>query len=97
MPGDNGKHDDQVDSTAQFVDWFKKPFPGQNVFELYRREAEKGKPPKPLYVRNKAPPGIGAVHTFSGRHVTISEDRVVEMSEEDADWLIPYGWILIAG
>jgi hypothetical protein len=39
--GDNGKHDDQVDSTAQFLDWFKKPFPGQNVFELYRREAEK--------------------------------------------------------
>src|SRR4051794_14808623 len=24
-----GKHDDQVDSTAQFLDWFKKPFPGQ--------------------------------------------------------------------
>ena len=45
MLGDNGKHDDQVDSTAQFLDWFKKPFPGQNVFELYRREAEKGKPP----------------------------------------------------
>jgi hypothetical protein len=24
-----GHHDDQVDSTAQFLDWFKKPFPGQ--------------------------------------------------------------------
>ena len=36
----NGKHDDQVDSTAQFLDWFKKPFPGQGIFELYRREAE---------------------------------------------------------
>ena len=57
MLGDNGKHDDQVDSTAQFLDWFKKPFPGQNVFELYHREAEKGKPPKPVYVRIKAPPG----------------------------------------
>jgi hypothetical protein len=34
----NGKHDDQVDSTAQFLDWFKKPFSGQNIFELYRRE-----------------------------------------------------------
>ena len=31
----NGKHDDQVDSTAQFLDWFKKPFPGQNIFEFY--------------------------------------------------------------
>jgi phage terminase large subunit-like protein len=22
----NGKDDDQVDSTAQFLDWFKRPF-----------------------------------------------------------------------
>jgi hypothetical protein len=35
-----GKHDDQVDSTAQFFDWFKKPFPSQGVFELYRQKAE---------------------------------------------------------
>jgi predicted phage terminase large subunit-like protein len=91
----NGKHDDQVDSTAQFLDWFKKPFPGQEIFELYRREAEKLKPPKPVYVRIKAPPGIGAVQTFSGRHITIGEDRIVEMSEEDANCLIPVGWILL--
>jgi hypothetical protein len=25
---ENGKHDDQADSTAQFLDWFKMPFPG---------------------------------------------------------------------
>ena len=36
----NGKHDDQADSTAQFLDWYKTPFPGQNIFELYRRLAE---------------------------------------------------------
>src|SRR2546421_7303204 len=35
-----GKHDDQVDSTAQFLDWFKKPFPRQGIFELYRRPAQ---------------------------------------------------------
>ena len=29
-----------MDSTAQFLDWFKKPFPGQGIFEYYRREAE---------------------------------------------------------
>jgi predicted phage terminase large subunit-like protein len=91
----NGKHDDQVDSTAQFLDWFKKPFPGQWICELYRREAEKLKPPKPVYVRIKAPPGIGAVQTFSGRHITIGEDRIVEMSEEDANCLIPVGWTLL--
>ena len=46
----NGKHDDQVDSTAQFLEWFKKPFPGQNVFELYRgyaAAAEQRRQPQP--------------------------------------------------
>ena len=28
----NGKHDDQADSTAQFLNWFKRPFPGQGIF-----------------------------------------------------------------
>jgi hypothetical protein len=37
----SGKHDDQVDSTAQFLEWLQKPFPGQNIFELYQRDAEK--------------------------------------------------------
>jgi Terminase RNaseH-like domain len=37
----NGKHDDQADSTAQFLDWYKMPFPGQNIFELYRMQAER--------------------------------------------------------
>jgi hypothetical protein len=31
-----GKHDDQVDSTAQFLDWLKKPYPGQNMYEYCR-------------------------------------------------------------
>jgi hypothetical protein len=38
-----GKHDDQVDSTAQFLDWFKKPFPCQGSFEYYRRLAQAAK------------------------------------------------------
>jgi predicted phage terminase large subunit-like protein len=25
----NGKHDDQVDSTAQFLNWFKRPLRGR--------------------------------------------------------------------
>jgi predicted phage terminase large subunit-like protein len=91
-----GKHDDQVDSTAQFLDWFKRPMPSWGIFELTRRMAEKLKPPEPVYVRLKAPPGIGAVQTFSGRRITIAEDRIVEMSEEDADCLIRAGWTKLA-
>ena len=29
-----GKHDDQVDLTAQFLDWFKRPLPARGIFEL---------------------------------------------------------------
>jgi predicted phage terminase large subunit-like protein len=35
-----GKHDDQVDPTAQFLDWLKRPFPGQDFYELTRIQAE---------------------------------------------------------
>jgi predicted phage terminase large subunit-like protein len=92
----NGKHDDQVDSTAQFLDWFKRPYPGQGIFEYYRKMAEKLRPPDPVYVRLEAPPGIGAVQTFSGRRITIGEDRIVEMSAEDASCLIRAGWTKLA-
>jgi hypothetical protein len=34
-----GKHDDQVDSTVQFLDWFKRPFRGQGFYELMRMRA----------------------------------------------------------
>jgi predicted phage terminase large subunit-like protein len=35
-----GKHDDQVDSTAQFLDWFKMPIASWGIYELTRRRAE---------------------------------------------------------
>ena len=50
-------------------------------------------PAEQFYVRVKAPAGIGAVQTFSNRHLTVGLDGIVEMSEEDAACLIPAGWI----
>ena len=40
--------------------------------------------------------GIGAVQTFSNRHLTVGLDGIVKMSEEDAACLIPAGWIKLA-
>jgi hypothetical protein len=48
----NGKHDDQVDSTAQFLHWFKTPMPYSGLFEYYRREAkaaEQRRQPQPAH------------------------------------------------
>jgi predicted phage terminase large subunit-like protein len=39
----NGRHDDQVDSTTQLLDWFKEgggPSSNAGLFELYRQRAE---------------------------------------------------------
>ena len=45
----HGKHDDQVDSTAQLLDWYKQgsgPSSNAGIFELYRQRAgeARGKP-----------------------------------------------------
>jgi predicted phage terminase large subunit-like protein len=51
------KHDDQVDSTAQFLEWFQKPFRGQGYYEYLRQRAQeieerrKPKPIQPTYAR----------------------------------------------
>jgi hypothetical protein len=34
------EHDDQVDSTAQFLDWYKKPFSSQGHYEYMRQRAQ---------------------------------------------------------
>jgi len=62
-------------------------------------------PPKPVerrrwltrcWVRLEAPKGLGAVQTFSGRHLNVDPDGTVEMSDEDAEFLINAGWIKLS-
>ena len=45
-----GKHDDQADSTAQFLDWFKTPMPNWAFYELTRQRVQE------LEQRRKPPP-----------------------------------------
>jgi len=98
----NGKHDDQTDSTAQFLDWFKRPFPCQGFFELMRMQAERARNrardqnPERFRVRLRAPPAIGSVQTFSGRHINVGLDGTIEMSAEDAQYYIRDGWAKLA-
>jgi hypothetical protein len=73
-----GKHDDQVDSTAQMLDWLKQSGrePGGffqlikgRALELRRSQTESG-----ASVRLRAPPGIGAVQLLSGARRTVAAD-----------------------
>ena len=46
-----GKHDDQADSTAQFLDWYKTPMPNWGIFEYTRQRAQELDPrlnPRPV-------------------------------------------------
>jgi len=44
----------------------------------------------------QAPCGMGSVQTFSGRHINVSPDGTVEMSADDAQYLIRAGWTKLA-
>jgi hypothetical protein len=94
----NGRHDDQVDSTAQLLDWFKRgagPTSNAEIFELYRQRAEelrRGQASGPP-VRLCAPRGVSHVQLFSGIHRAVAADGTVEMTEADAGPLLRAGWV----
>ena len=59
------KHDDQVNSTAQFLDWFKRPFPNKGICQYYRQLALEA------VQRRKPQPAPGAPIHFAGRVVNV--------------------------
>jgi hypothetical protein len=66
---------------------------GESIFEFYRQQAENLQGcGTTTWVCLQAPPGIGAVQTFSGRQLNIGPDGTVKMSAEDAEYLIRAGW-----
>jgi predicted phage terminase large subunit-like protein len=94
----NGKHDDQVDSTAQMLEWFKRasgPISNTGIFELYRRRAEelrRGQVWCPS-MRLRAPTGVSCVQLLSGIRRNVAADGTVEMSETDAAPLLRAGLV----
>jgi hypothetical protein len=62
-------------------------------FERVRAESRQNpENPERYRVRLQAPSGMGAVQTFSGRHINVSPDGTIEMSADDAQYLIRAGW-----
>jgi predicted phage terminase large subunit-like protein len=65
-----GRHDDQVDSTAQALDWTKIRPPGWGFFEYMRREAERVKSPQSRL--SDRDPAIGGSEGPSQTHPPIN-------------------------
>jgi predicted phage terminase large subunit-like protein len=94
----NGRHDDQVDSTAQMLDWFKRgvgPSSNAGIFELYRQRAEevRRQQARPEQrVRLRVPPGIGRMNML---HLGVAADGTIEMPEAEAAPFLRAGWVRV--
>jgi predicted phage terminase large subunit-like protein len=94
----NGRHDDQVDSTAQMLDWFKRgsgPSSDAGIFELYRMRAEEARGQQARgerRVRLRVPPGIGRMNLL---HLNVAADGTCEMLEEEAESFLRAGWLRV--
>jgi len=86
------KYDDQVDSTSQALGWLKAPISHFGIFELYRRQYEALTAPQTVLVRLLAPPDISHVYTIAGRPILIPTDRIIQVSEEEAQSLLGIGY-----
>jgi phage terminase large subunit-like protein len=95
----HGKHDDQVDSTAQMLDWYKQgaggPTSNHGIFELYRQRAEelhRGEAERRRRVRLRAPPGIGHRNLLL---MNVAADGTIEMPEAEAESFLRAGWVKV--
>ena len=94
----HGKHDDQVDSTAQLLDWYKRasgPSSNAGIYELYRRRAEelrRGQADGDSRVRLRVPPGIGHRNLL---RLNVAADGTVEMLASEAEACLRAGWLRV--
>ena len=89
----NDRHDDQVDSTAQILDWCKIPIPGSGMFQYYREQAEAITGIRsPATTRLRAPAGISHAYGLSGRQYAVHEVHIDDVSPEDVGPFVAAGF-----
>ncbi|MBV8419077.1 MAG: phage terminase large subunit [Hyphomicrobiales bacterium] len=92
-----GRHDDQVDSTAQMLDWFKRGgICNSGILDYYRmlaREARTQQAECQRRVRLRVPPGISHINLL---HLQVAAGGTVEMLEAEAEAFLQAGWVRVA-
>jgi len=83
------RYDDQVDSTSQALGWLKTPTPG--ILEYYRRLCMEMMHEQDGIVRLRVQPGPSHVITIKGRQILVPNDRIIEVSEEEAKPMLRAG------
>ena len=79
------KHDDQVDSTSQFLAWFREEGDMGGLARYYEEEAEKKRAfEEDRTVHMRAPVGVSHHFPMSGECLSIGPDRTIWLTEFDA-------------
>jgi predicted phage terminase large subunit-like protein len=89
-----GRHDDQVDSTAQAFAWSKQRVPGWGIFEFTRMMVEQDKRLVQKMVKLRMPTGVTHACTITGQQVAC-RDGLFKLTEEDARPLMAAGFTLV--
>ena len=90
----NAKNDDQVDSTVNALAWCTQEAnkPGMGFFRYMKMEAEKlTNPSSTKMIRVWAPGNSSTWQLITGRSVWIPVDRIIEVTEEEADGILRNG------
>lgn len=89
-----GKHDDQVDSTSQFLDWAKAIDPYIIVFARQQVQALHRAQEHGILMKRPAA-GPGTVYFGDGTHANVAADGTLSVRAEDVGPLIAQGWTKI--
>jgi predicted phage terminase large subunit-like protein len=90
------RHDDQVDSTSQFLAWFREEGDAGGLWEFTRQEAEKMRAfEEDRTVLMRAPAGVSHLYLMSGECLSIRPDGTIWLTELDARWARSAGYIAV--
>ena len=96
----NTRFADQVDSTSQFLAWVREtPSSFDSIMGFYRdsmdKDERKRQAKEEPTVRLLVPPGITQIRTLSGLDITVANDGIIAVCEDDAKPLALCGWLRV--
>jgi hypothetical protein len=90
-----GKHDDQVDSTSQFLAWAKVIEPAIITYARQAAEGQQRPAHASIRVQRPATSSSGTVYFADGTHTNVPEDGIIWIRPEDFGPLNQQGWTRI--
>jgi hypothetical protein len=79
------KHDDQVDSTSQFLDWWREEGDPGGLYHFYEQEAERQRAfAEDRTVHMRAPANCNRLISITGHTIIVGNDGTIWLTEVDA-------------